>query len=1191
MKITRILFTRRVFLPACIGLALIVTTVFLFQPPTHAQRGLRVKTATRSEALPNYDIRTDKAAYAEIAVFRSNAGRTASEVADTRDSMVAGESALRSAKPGVKVEYNNDLRIPEVITPAPDLGRAELARSVGRGRVETLRDFLQGHKELVGAGAEQIVALKVSADYINPDGKLSFVELEQEIKGIRVFRGRVKAGFNARGDLFRIVNNFAPGLEYAAVSAEFGDPQVALDVAHENLAMPLLKIRGRGAAPRRTAANKVVFGRGDFATTAEKVYFPTEPGVVVPAWRVLIWQPVNAYYVIVDASTRTVLWRKNITEDQTQPVTYNVYANPGAAATDVADSPFPITPGPTSPTFVQGAPISRTLLTMIGNESGNAFNNLGWIPDGANDTNGNNVEAGLDRDAMNGVDGTNGRVVGNAFRTFDFPINPSNPNTNTGDTPVPPGEPVASSPGDTTPGVCNEIAQPHGMIDAQRAGIVQLFYVVNRFHDVTYSLGFNEAAGNFQDNNFGRGGLGSDRVSAEAQDCSGVNNANFATPADGARGRMQMYLFTAPTPDVDGGLDADVVIHEAAHGLSNRLHGDADGLNLDVARGMGEGWSDFFAHCMLSEPTDPINGIYSIGAYVTYSPGFSNAYYGIRRFPKAVMSFTGGSMNRPHNPLTFQDIDSTKINISDGAFAPAFTGTADQVHNIGEVWSSALWEIRARMIQNSDWATGNTKVMQYVIDGMKLAPLNPTPISERDAMLAAVIASGSAQDVADTWAGFAIRGFGVDASIQHIGGSSTGGKATVRVTESFATPNLLQSPAISVSDATGNNNGFIDPGEPIQLTIPLSNATGLNATSATLQISGGGSANYGDIGHQAVASRVFSYVVPANTACGSLLTLTLNVNSSLGPTTITRSFAIGAPVNTLTQNFDGVTPPSIPSGWAVTSTLPAMAFVTTNASSDTAPNSIFATDPTVTGGSTELTSPIIPLTAAASTLSFRHRYNTEPGWDGGVLEISVAGGAFQDIAAAGATVLQNGYNGFMGESTGNPIGGKAAWTGDSAAYVTTVVRMPATAVGQNIQLRWRFVADNNTAPAGGGWNVDTIQFAGSFTCAAVSTAAGVEISGRVLTPDGRGIRGVQVHITDAGGATVTTSTGRGGQYRFTDVEAGRTYVIRVASRRFRFDPVVIEVNDSISGLDLIAAPNWCADSFVYFLAVPGATER
>jgi extracellular elastinolytic metalloproteinase len=81
---------------------------------------------------------------------------------------------------------------------------------------------------------------------------------------------------------------------------------------------------------------------------------------------------------------------------------------------------------------------------------------------------------------------------------------------------------------------------------------------------------------------------------------------------------MQMYLWTAPTPDFDGSLDADVIIHEYTHGLSNRPHGNSGGLSSNMARGMGEGWGDFYGHAMLSEPSDPINGIYTTGSYDTY---------------------------------------------------------------------------------------------------------------------------------------------------------------------------------------------------------------------------------------------------------------------------------------------------------------------------------------------------------------------------------------------------------------------------------------------------------------------------------------------------------------------------------------------------------------------------------------------
>lgn len=55
---------------------------------------------------------------------------------------------------------------------------------------------------------------------------------------------------------------------------------------------------------------KIVFGEGDWATVAEKIYFPTEPNVARTAWRVLIWGKVSAFYVIVDAETGVLLWRK-----------------------------------------------------------------------------------------------------------------------------------------------------------------------------------------------------------------------------------------------------------------------------------------------------------------------------------------------------------------------------------------------------------------------------------------------------------------------------------------------------------------------------------------------------------------------------------------------------------------------------------------------------------------------------------------------------------------------------------------------------------------------------------------------------------------------------------------------------------------------------------------------------------------
>ena len=617
---------------------------------------------------------------------------------------------------------------------------------------------------------------------------------------------------------------------------------------------------------------------------------------------------------------------------------------------------------------------------------------------------------------------------------------------------------------------------------------------MNWYHDELYRLGFTEPARNFQNDNFGRGGLAADRVSAEGQDSSGTNNANFSAGADGTRGRMQMFIWTGPTPDRDGTGDADIVIHEVTHGTSNRLHGNNAGLSLNISRAMGEGWSDFYAHCLLSEPTDPVNGAYALSGYALFQGfgvvGNASYYYGIRRFPKAVMAFTGGPMNRPHNPMTFADIDATTANTTDGAFAamagPHISTTADQVHAAGEVWSNALWEVRAKFVTRLGWLDGNRRVLQFVTDGMKLAPLGPTFLTERDAIISAALMSGSGADVADSWSGFAIRGMGFSSSIQNVGT----GAGNTRVTEAFDLPNLVQTPAFTVSDASGNNNGFPEPGEAVVLTVPLTNSTGNPATGVTAQIVGGGSANYGTIANNATGSQTMTYTVPGGAVCGSNHSVTINVNSSLGATSFTRSFVLGAPVSALTENFDGVTAPAIPAGWVATPVQSGIPFVTTTNTPNSAPNAAFAADPATVGGGTDLTTPSIAIPTANAAVEFRNRYDSEAGWDGGVLEISIGGGGFTDIITAGGTFLQNGYTGVLGSNgVNNPLAGRNAWNGDSAGYITSIVKLPASVAGQNIQLRFRFGADDNTVGQGPnpGWYIDNVKVIGSYSCTSIQT--------------------------------------------------------------------------------------------------------
>jgi len=94
----------------------------------------------------------------------------------------------------------------------------------------------------------------------------------------------------------------------------------------------------------------------------------------------------------------------------------------------------------------------------------------------------------------------------------------------------------------------------------------------------------------------------------------------------------------------------------------------------------------------------------------------------------------------------------------------------------------------------------------------------------------------------------------------------------------------------------------------------------------------------------------------------------------------------------------------------------------------------------------------------------------------------------------------------------------------------------------------------------GGWCIELLP----------STAAGVEVSGRVLTPDGRGLRNAQVTITDSRGNQRTVTTGSFGNYRFEDIETGTSFVIGVKSNRYSFTQRLVQVFDTLMDVDFVA---------------------
>jgi len=277
----------------------------------------------------------------------------------------------------------------------------------------------------------------------------------------------------------------------------------------------------------------------------------------------------------------------------------------------------------------------------------------------------------------------------------------------------------------------------------KNAATINNFYVSNMVHDITYVYGFDEASGNFQANNFGKGGRANDRVRVNNQ-ASGSNNANFATPPDGQSGTMNMFTWTRTTPKRDGSLENDIPIHEYGHGVSNRLTGgSAQGncLGGTTSGGMGEGWSDTLANYFTRRATDTRDMTVTLGSYVTNTAG------GIRRFPY--------STDMKVNPDTF-----------------SIVSTLSGVHAYGSYWAEVLWEMYWNLVDQYGFSAnlfdpkqqkGNIIAIQLVIGGMKLQPCNPRFISARDAILAADKAYYGGANKCLIWKAFAKRGLGVDA--------------------------------------------------------------------------------------------------------------------------------------------------------------------------------------------------------------------------------------------------------------------------------------------------------------------------------------------------------------------------------------------------------------------------------------------
>lgn len=461
---------------------------------------------------------------------------------------------------------------------------------------------------------------------------------------------------------------------------------------------------------------------------AKLVYVPTAEGLEL-AWRLNVQTIDQAHWfdAFVEADSGEPIYVDDLSSDF---ASYNVFASP----------------------LVSPNEGGRTLVVDPQDATASPF---GWHDTNGvagaefTDTRGNNASVQEDAD-HNDTGGS--RPDGGLSLTFDFPL-------------------------DTSQNPAN----------FQSAAATNMFFWINRLHDIHYQYGFTEAAGNFQVNNYGHGGTANDPVMGDIQDGDG-GGPSFVTPPDGQSPRMQMYLNATVNPARDSALDNTVLIHEYGHGISERLTGGpamTSGLNALQSTGLSEGWSDWWALMLTQDGSDTKTAAYPVGNWY-FGQGLNGG--GARRFPY--------SFDMSVNPLTMADFNNAT--------------TRTSRHKMGEVWCSALWDMNWLLIDKYGFSSdfyhgtgGNNLALQLVMDALKLQGTNPSYLDGRDAILAADLALTGGQNQAEIWTAFARRGMGFSAS-------DGGGASATSVTEAFDIPGTISGTVFRDDDADGTR----DAGEP-----------------------------------------------------------------------------------------------------------------------------------------------------------------------------------------------------------------------------------------------------------------------------------------------------------------------------------------------------------------------------------------
>lgn len=533
--------------------------------------GATSTTIEGSPGEPNFDARfgADGVVTERVRTGLLKAGSDPKRTAAVREDL----DRIRLLAPDVVIDADPVLLTPRFVR---STSRFISAPRPGTDAGVIVREFIADHAGLFEIAPTDLKDAKVVRDYVTEHNGVRHLTYLQQFGGVDIFQAELRANVTKAGEIINLSSTMVPrphAPNKPALSAAQAIIAAAASVGVEVLCelSPIGVAEGANELQRWVRTDDF---RADRDVVTRRVYFPMSRTELRAAFYVII--PVrgipHTHNIVIDAVTGETLFRDNELRFFDR-----IRAYPGRSPR----------PGPVGNQY----PVSSRQLMEV---TPNAASPFGWWDTNGvagpefMDTRGNNADAYLDIDAD---------LISDVPR------------------PTSPGLPLLfDAPMD------NALNPPNW----REAAVLNAFYLANIIHDRMYDLGFTPAAGNFQVNNYGQGGLGNDPIRVSVHDDFFFNNASFGTPADDSSPNCYLHIYTRTSPNRDPAVDADVFFHECGHGLSNRLTGgpaDANALQLTQPRGLGEGWSDFVSECLQASAGEDPSGAFPTGAYVNDSAG------------------------------------------------------------------------------------------------------------------------------------------------------------------------------------------------------------------------------------------------------------------------------------------------------------------------------------------------------------------------------------------------------------------------------------------------------------------------------------------------------------------------------------------------------------------------------------------